>query len=50
MNKILKIREKINRSIRLYEGPLLATINGEITPYKISVFEERISQIQIEIN
>tara|TARA_A100001234_G_scaffold203711_1_gene198065 strand:+ start:1833 stop:2003 length:171 start_codon:yes stop_codon:yes gene_type:complete len=50
MNNLLKIREKINRANRLYEAQLLATKNGKITPYKRSVFEERIRQTQKEMN
>ena len=46
MNNLLKIREKINKANKLYEAQLLATKNGEITPYKRSVFEERIRQTQ----
>ena len=50
MNNLLKIREKINRANRLYEAQLLATKNGEVTPYKRSVFKERIKQTQKEIS
>ena len=46
MNNLLKIREKINKANRLNEAQLLATINGEVAPYRRSVFEERISQAQ----
>ena len=49
MNKLLQIREKINRANRLYEAQLLATKNGEVTPYRRSVFEERIRQTQKEM-
>ena len=49
MNNLLKIREKIVKTNRLYEAQVLATKNGEITPYKRSVFEERIKQTQKEI-
>ena len=49
MNNLLKIREKKIRAKRLYEAQLLATKNGEVTPYKRSVFEERIRQTQKEI-
>ena len=48
MNNLLKIREKINKANRLYEAQILATKNGEITPYRRSVFEERIKQTQKE--
>jgi len=49
MNNLLQIREKIIRSNRLNEAQLLATKNGEVTPYRRSVFEERIRQTQKEI-
>ena len=49
MNNLLKIREKINKANKLYEAQLLATKNGEITPYRRSVFEERIRQTQKEM-
>ena len=49
MNNLLQIRDKIKRSKRLYEAQLLATKNGEVTPYRRSVFEERIRQTQKEI-
>ena len=50
MNKLLQIREKINRATRLHQAQLLATKNGEVTPYKRSVFEERIRQAQKEMS
>ena len=49
MNNLLQIREKIKRANRLHEAQLLATKNGELTPYRRSVFEERIRQTQKEI-
>ena len=49
MNNLLQIREKIKRANRLYEAKLLATKNGEVTPYRRSVFEERIMQTQKEM-
>ena len=49
MNNLLKIREKIKKSNRLNEAKILATKNGEVTPYRRSVFEERIKQAQKEI-
>ena len=48
MNNLSQIREKINRATRLEEAKLLATKNGEVTPYRRSVFEERIRQTQKE--
>ena len=49
MNNLLKIREKINRANRLYEAQLLATKYGEVTPYRRSVFEERVRQAKKEM-
>ena len=49
MNNLLQIREKIIRANRLYEAQLLATKNGEVTPYRRSIFEERIRQTQKEM-
>jgi len=46
MNNLLQLREKITRANRLYQAQLLATKNGEVTPYRRSVFEERIRQTQ----
>ena len=46
MNNLLRIREKIKRANRLYEAQLLATKSGEVSPYRRSVFEERISKTQ----
>ena len=49
MNNLLKIREKIKRANKLYVTQLLATKNGKVTPYKKSVFEERIRKTQKEM-
>ena len=49
MNNLLQIRKKIIRANRLYQAQLLATKNGEVTPYRRSVFEERIRKLQKEI-
>ena len=49
MNNLLQIREKIKRANRVYEAQLLATKNGEVTPYRRSVFEERIREAQKEM-
>ena len=46
MNKLLQIREKINKAKRLNQTRFLATKNGESTPYKILVIQERIRQVQ----
>ena len=49
MNNLLQIREKINRANRLHKAKLLATKNGEVIPYRRTVFEERIRKTQKEI-
>ena len=49
MNNLLQIREKIKKAKRLYEAQLFATKNGEVTPYRRSVFEDRIRKTQKEI-
>ena len=49
MNNLVLIRDKIKRANRLHQAQLLATKNGELTPYRISVFEERIRQAQKEM-
>ena len=49
MNNLLKIREKINKANRVYQAQLMATKNGEVTPYRRSVFEDRIRQTQKEM-
>ena len=49
MNNLLLIRDKINRANRLHQAQLLATKNGGITPYRRSVFDQRIRQAQKEM-
>ena len=49
MNNLLQIRDKIKRANRLHKAQLLATKNGEFTPYRRSVFEERIREAQKEM-
>ena len=46
MNNLLQIREKIKKASRLHQSQLLATKNGQVSPYRRSVFEERIRQTQ----
>lgn len=49
MNNLFQIREKINKAKRLKHSKLLETKNGNVTPFRVSVFEERIRQEQKEI-
>ena len=49
MNELSQIRKKITKARRLYEVQILATKNGEVTPYRRSVFEERIREAQKEM-
>ena len=44
MNNLVFIREKIKRAERLNKAQLLATKNGEITPYNPTIFELRQKQ------
>ena len=49
MNNLVLIRDKIKRANRLHQAQLLATKNGEVIPYRSSVFEERIKRAQKEM-
>ena len=44
MNNLVLIREKIKRAERLNKAQILATKNGEFTPYNPPVFELRQKQ------
>ena len=46
MNNLLQIIGKIKGANRLQKAQLLATKNGEVIPYRRSVFHERIRQTQ----
>jgi len=50
MNNLLQIRGKIKKANRLHEVQLLATKSGGVSPYRRSVFEERIRKTQKEMN
>ena len=41
MNNLVLIREKIKRAERLNKAQLIATKNGEITPYNPTIFDLR---------
>ena len=49
MNNLLQIREKTIRAKKLYEAKLLATKNGEVSPYRRSTFEKRINEVKKEM-
>ena len=49
MNNLVRIREKIKRAERLNKAQLLATLNGEITPYNPTIFELRQKQARDEM-
>ena len=49
MNNLVLIREKIKRAERLNKAKLLATKNGEITPYNPSILELRQKQARKDI-
>ena len=44
MNNLILIREKIKRAERLNKAKLIATKNGEITPYNPTIFKLRQKQ------
>ena len=50
MNNLLKIREKKIRANRLYEAQLLATKNGEVTPYKRKSSKKESEKHKKELN
>ena len=50
MNNLVQIREKIKKEARLHQAKLLATKNGEITPYKRSVYLERIKDANKQVS
>mgnify|MGYP001304803407 CR=1 FL=1 len=49
MNNLVQIREKIKKQERLRQAQLFATKNGEVTPYKRSVYEERLKEARKKI-
>ena len=49
MNNLLQIRERINKEARLNQAKILATKNGEVTPYRRSVFQERLKAAQKDL-
>ena len=44
-----KLEKKINKAAKLKQAQLLATKNGEVTPYRRSVFKERIKEAQKDL-
>ena len=48
MNNLIKIREQIKKAESLHKAQLLATKNGEMIPYRLSVYEDRLREIQKE--
>ena len=49
MNHLIQIREKLKKEERLHKAQLTATRNGEVKPYRQSVFERRKKEAQEEI-
>ena len=49
MNNLVQIREKIKKEERLHQAKLLATKNGEVTPYRRSVYLERLHEAKNEL-
>tara|TARA_Y100000589_G_C27126983_1_gene618959 strand:- start:1194 stop:1352 length:159 start_codon:yes stop_codon:yes gene_type:complete len=50
MNNLVKIREKIKKQERLHQAKLLATKNGEVSPYRRSVYEKRLNEAKKQIS
>ena len=50
MNNLNQIREKLKKAERLHTSQLLATKNGEVTPYRRSVFKERVTQAKKDLS
>ena len=50
MNNLVLIREKIKRAERLNKARLIATKNGEITPYNPTIFELRQKQARKDMD
>ena len=50
MNNLVQIREKIKKDARLHQAKLLATKNGEVTPYSRSVYLERLKDTKKQVS
>jgi len=50
MNNLVQIRKKIKKEERLHQAQLLATKNGEIAPYKRSVYLERLKAAKKQVS
>ena len=50
MNNLVQIREKIKKVERLHQAKLLATKNGEVTPYRRSVYLERLKEVKSQLS
>tara|TARA_Y100001933_G_scaffold240998_1_gene267038 strand:+ start:390 stop:548 length:159 start_codon:yes stop_codon:yes gene_type:complete len=50
MNDLVKIREKIKKEERLHHAKLLATKNGEVTPFRRSVYLERLKKAKKQVS
>ena len=46
MNNLVKIREQIQKEQRLHNARLIATKNGEVAPYRRSVYQERLNEVR----
>ena len=49
MNNLLLTKERIKRAERLRQAQLAATINGKLSSYRTSIFEERQNQAREEV-
>ena len=49
MNNLVQIREKIKKEERLHQAKLLATKNGEVTPYRRSIYSKRLEEAKKQV-
>ena len=49
MNNLVQIREKIKKDARLHQAQLLATKNGEVIPYRRSVYLKRLKEANKQV-
>ena len=50
MNNLVQIREKIKKEERLHQAKLIATKHGEMTPYRRSVYSERLKEAKKQVS
>jgi len=50
MNNLVQIREKIKKEERMHQAKLFATKNGEVAPYRRSVYLERLKEAKKQVS